>query len=118
MLRPTSTRRMWILLQQTGAQYSAGAYTSTIVDVLNVDTLAPHPVPARKWINALHAVTMSRVFTVSQCPVEHYSEIGWCWLEGESSAFDEYIKFTFCFLVVQPLQPIPKQLNIPGHKDQ
>ena len=35
-LRPTSTRRVCDLLHHTGAHYSAAAYTSARVDVLNV----------------------------------------------------------------------------------
>ena len=55
VLKSTSTRRVWVFLLQTGAQYSAGAYTSAIVDVLSVYALVPHLGPARRWINALHS---------------------------------------------------------------
>ena len=59
-LRPTSTRRVWLLLHHTAAQYSAGAYTSARVDVLNVGVLAPQLVPARRRINAVRAMTLPR----------------------------------------------------------
>ena len=59
-LRLTSTSRVWALLHHTGAQYSAGAYTSAIVDVLNVGVLAPKLVPARRRINAVRAMTLPR----------------------------------------------------------
>ena len=42
------------------AQYSAGAYTSARVDVLNVGVLAPQLVPARRRINAVRAMTLPR----------------------------------------------------------
>ena len=51
---------MWALLHHTGAQYSAGAYTSARVDVLNVGVLAPQLVPARRRINADRAMTLPR----------------------------------------------------------
>ena len=59
-LRLTSTSRVWALLHHTGAQYSAGAYTSARVDVLNVGALAPQLVPARRRINADRATTLPR----------------------------------------------------------
>ena len=59
-LRLTSTSRVWALLHHTGAQYSAGAYTSARVDVLNVGVLAPQLVPARRRINAVRAMTLPR----------------------------------------------------------
>ena len=40
-LRPTSTKRVWLLLHHTGAHYSAGEYTSARVEVLNDGVLAP-----------------------------------------------------------------------------
>ena len=59
-LRLTSTRRVWVLLHYTGAQHSAGAYTSARMDVLNIGVLAPQLVPARLRINAVHAMTLRR----------------------------------------------------------
>ena len=59
-LRLTSTSRVWALLHHTGAQYSAGAYTSARVDVLNVGVLAPQLVPARRRIYADRAMTLPR----------------------------------------------------------
>ena len=53
MLGPISTSLVWVLLHQTGAQYSAEAYTSAIVETLSVGALAPHPAPARRGISAL-----------------------------------------------------------------
>ena len=33
-----------------------------------------------------------QVFTVRQCPIELFSKVGWCWLEDESSAIDEFLQ--------------------------
>ena len=44
----------------TGAQSSAGAYTSATVDVLDVAVLAPQLVPTSRRINAVSAVTLTR----------------------------------------------------------
>ena len=66
MLRPTSTRRVWVLLHQTGAQHCAGAYTSAVVEVFSVNELAPHPVPARRGINALLVMTLPQSTQLSQ----------------------------------------------------
>ena len=99
-LRLTSTSRVWALLHHTGAQYSAGAYTSARVDVLNVGVLAPQLVPARRRINDF-ASERSQVVTVCQCSVKLHAKVRRCSLAGQSSTTDVYVKFTFCLSVVQ-----------------
>ena len=70
-LRLTSTSLVWALLHHTGAQYSAGAYTSARVDVLNVGVLAPQLVPARRRINADRANLLNLDLTLSYSPCQN-----------------------------------------------
>ena len=62
------------------AQYSAGAYTSARVDVINVGVLAPQLVPAlaANQCSSCHnlASERSQVLTVCQCSVEFHSMQG------------------------------------------
>ena len=86
------------------AQYSAGAYTSARVDVLNVDVLAPQLVPARRRINTVHAITLPRSAVrwsrMTQCSVKRHSKVGRCSLGGQSSTADVHVQSTFCLSVV------------------
>ena len=67
----------------TRTLYSAGAYTSARVDVLNVGVLAPQLVPARRRINAVR------------------SNVGTCSLAGKSPTIDVQVQISFCLSVVQ-----------------
>ena len=50
----TSSVFVWVLWHQTGAQYSAGANTSAVVEVRKVSNEVPQLVPDSDFMQALH----------------------------------------------------------------
>ena len=91
-LRLTSTRRVCALLHHTGARYSAGAYTSSSVDVFNAGVL----VPARRRISAVRVMTLHRSAVILL-----QSKVDMCSLAGKSPTADVHIELSFCISVVQ-----------------
>ena len=86
-------------------QYSAGAYTSAGVDVLNFGVLSPQMVPARWQINAVRAIALPRSAIrwsrYDRFLSRLHSKVGRYSLTGKSPTTDFHIQFSFCLSVVQ-----------------
>ena len=76
---------MCLLLLHVKTKYSAGAYTSAMVEVRSVDGLAPHPVPTSLQMSALCAMTL--LWVLQEVDGRRVSCQAWCqgkWLWAES----------------------------------